>query len=160
METFYAGFFRSLTGIAVDCRRLPSVGVMGSVGQCRRLPSVDVLHRRIGCLMFLPISLAAPHLFRFLSRSLPHSSVFNFGGFRATFSVFSGGSMRAGSEGWGVLQSCSRVDGSMIFMVSRIQIPRMFGVFSRLSFSRVFSKLFSAGTRLSWKLLSNPGLGY
>ena len=57
METFYVGFFRSLTGIAVDCRRLPSVavgcsrlpsaGVMVSVDHCRRLPSVGVLHRRI-----------------------------------------------------------------------------------------------------------------
>ena len=62
--------------------------------------------------------------------------------------------MQAGSEGRGVLESYSRACGNMIFKVSRIPIPRMFGVFSRLSFSRVLSKLFSVGTRFSWKLLS------
>ena len=62
--------------------------------------------------------------------------------------------MQAGSEGRGVLESYSRACGNMIFKVSRIPIPRMFGVVSRLSFSRAFSKLFSVGTRFSWKLLS------
>ena len=58
METFYVGFFRSLMGIAVDCRRLPSVAVMGFVEHCHRLPSVSVLHRRI-----VDFHMAVPHPF-------------------------------------------------------------------------------------------------
>ena len=51
-------------------------------------------------------------------------------------------------------KSCSRVGGSTIFMVLRLQVLRVFGTFSRLPFLMVFLRFLSAGTRLSWSLLA------